>query len=93
MLNIYATNTQESILRELGPYRKFLSGMDFPAFELSKPIFNGLMPIVKEIEYEDLIVYDSPNKVSEAYEIMLASEEVLRRDWDSPEEDAAWENL
>jgi len=30
---------------------------------------------------------------SESFETMLASEEVLRRDWDSPEEDAAWAHL
>lgn len=28
-----------------------------------------------------------------AREIMLASEAVLRRDWDRPEEDAAWAHL
>jgi hypothetical protein len=30
---------------------------------------------------------------SPAFETMLASEEVLRRDWDTPEEDAAWAHL
>jgi hypothetical protein len=30
---------------------------------------------------------------SYAIDTMLASEAVLRRDWDSPEEDQAWENL
>ena len=30
---------------------------------------------------------------SEAYETMLASEAVLRRDWDGPEEDEAWADL
>lgn len=30
---------------------------------------------------------------SEAYQTMLASEAVLRRDWDRPEEDEAWANL
>jgi hypothetical protein len=29
----------------------------------------------------------------EALETMLASEAVLRRDWDRPEEDAAWADL
>ena len=29
----------------------------------------------------------------EAYTTTLASEQVLRRDWDSPEEDAAWASL
>ena len=31
--------------------------------------------------------------ISEAYQTMLASEAVLRRDWDRPEEDAAWAGL
>jgi hypothetical protein len=30
---------------------------------------------------------------SESLETMLASEAVLRRDWDRPEEDAAWADL
>lgn len=30
---------------------------------------------------------------SDAYQTMLASESVLRRDWDRLEEDAAWANL
>jgi hypothetical protein len=30
---------------------------------------------------------------SETYQTMLASEAILRRDWDRPEEDAAWANL
>ena len=32
-------------------------------------------------------------KSSEAFQTMLASEAVLRRDWDRPEEDKAWANL
>jgi hypothetical protein len=30
---------------------------------------------------------------SESLQTMLASEQVLRRDWDRPEEDAAWADL
>jgi hypothetical protein len=30
---------------------------------------------------------------SDAFQTMLASEAVLRRDWDRPEEDAAWAHL
>jgi hypothetical protein len=30
---------------------------------------------------------------SESYQTMLAAEAVLRRDWDLPEEDAAWADL
>ncbi len=32
-------------------------------------------------------------ELSEAYQTMLASEEVLSRDWDRPEEDEAWADL
>ncbi len=32
-------------------------------------------------------------KSSEAFQTMLASEAVLHRDWDRPEEDKAWANL
>lgn len=31
--------------------------------------------------------------VSEAFQTMLASEDVLRRDWERPEEDIAWADL
>jgi hypothetical protein len=34
-----------------------------------------------------------PKGLSEAFQTMLASEAVLRRDWDRPEEDIAWANL
>ena len=32
-------------------------------------------------------------KFSESFQTMFASEPVLRRDWDRPEEDAAWASL
>ena len=34
-----------------------------------------------------------PAPYSEAYQMMLASEHVLRRDWEHPEEEAAWADL
>jgi hypothetical protein len=34
-----------------------------------------------------------PEELSEAFQTMLASEAVLQRDWDRPEEDIAWANL
>jgi hypothetical protein len=34
-----------------------------------------------------------PERFSEAFQTMLASEAVLRRDWERPEEDIAWANL
>jgi hypothetical protein len=33
------------------------------------------------------------SEMSEAFQTMLASEAVLRRDWDLPEEDLAWADL
>ena len=33
------------------------------------------------------------SQYSEAFETMLSSENVLRKDWDTPEEDKAWANL
>jgi len=33
------------------------------------------------------------NTASEAFQTMLASESVLKRDWERPEEDLAWANL
>ena len=55
---------------------------------------------LRELPEEKLaIVYEFVNrlaeggKASEGFETMLASESVLRRDWDRPEEDAAWADL
>ncbi len=33
------------------------------------------------------------DKPSETYQTMLASEQVLKREWDTPEEDEAWADL
>jgi hypothetical protein len=38
-------------------------------------------------------IRQAQEKSSEAFQTMLASEAVLRRDWDRPEEDKAWANL
>ena len=55
----------------------------------------------KETVYDES-VYDSGERERrrsiresspEVYETMLASEDVLRRDWDQPEEDEAWADL
>lgn len=45
------------------------------------------------------VVYDfvsyllDQTETSASFQTMLASEEVLRRDWDTPEEDEAWADL
>ncbi len=31
--------------------------------------------------------------ITEAYQTMLATEDILRKDWDDPEEDAIWADL
>jgi hypothetical protein len=55
---------------------------------------------LRELPEEKLaVVYEFIRKLSEEAEMhesfatMLASEVVLRRDWDRPEEDAAWADL
>ena len=61
------------------------------------------LPLEKLTEVYDFVVFLSERanlpiavqEESESYAIdtMLASEDVLRRDWDSPEEDVAWAHL
>ena len=34
-----------------------------------------------------------PKRASESFQTMLASESVLKRDWERPEEDLAWADL
>lgn len=61
------------------------------------------LPSDKLAEVYDFIVFLAERKrvqtvlreVGETYALdtMLASEDVLRRDWDTPEEDAAWAHL
>jgi hypothetical protein len=55
---------------------------------------------LRELPEEKLaVVYEFVSRLAERGEIseglntMLASEAVLRRDWDRPEEDAAWADL
>jgi hypothetical protein len=43
------------------------------------------------LDFVSYLAERQPN--SEALETMLASEAVLRRDWDRPEEDEAWHDL
>lgn len=60
------------------PKDKLAEVYDFVVFLLER---TNRLPLVREDE--------------EIYSIdtMLASEDVLRRDWDTPEEDAAWAHL
>lgn len=45
------------------------------------------------VVYEFVSRLAEDGEVSESFKTMLASEAVLRRDWDRPEEDAAWADL
>jgi len=52
---------------------------------------SGVAIYVAELFGASLVRAEKP--LSEAYQTMLASEAVLSRDWDRPEEDEAWANL
>jgi hypothetical protein len=59
------------------------------------------LPVDKLIVVYDFVSYLAEREnghklttpLSEAFQTMLASEAVLARDWDRPEEDAAWADL
>jgi len=61
------------------------------------------LPMEKLTEVYDFVIFLServglPSTIQEegelyAIDTMLASEDVLRRDWDTPEEDVAWAHL
>ena len=58
------------------------------------------LPADKLVVVYDFVSYlveretdQAQKKVGEALQCMLASEDVLRRDWDMPEEDEAWADL
>ena len=59
------------------------------------------LPAEKLVVVYDFVSYLSEREISEilrdtatnAIEFMFASESVLRRDWERPEEDAAWASL
>jgi len=56
-------------------------------------ILNRMSPEKRKIAYRLIVFLDSLNADSGAWQTMLASEDVLRKEWDSPEEDKAWANL
>jgi hypothetical protein len=59
------------------PVDKLVEVYDFVSFLVEKKIEQPMM--VRE--------------VSESFQTMLASEDVLRRDWESPAEERAWADL
>lgn len=57
--------------------------------------YNELIEQVEILEdtRDALIISRAKDTGSEAFQTMLASELILGRDWERPEEDAAWANL
>ncbi len=53
------------------------------------PVVYDFVSYLLERDVADLLAADA----SDARATMLATEAVLRRDWDRPEEDAAWAHL
>lgn len=60
------------------------------------------LPVEKLAEVYDFVSFLAEKKVeqpmmvketTESFQTMLATEHVLRRDWESPEEERAWANL
>ena len=69
-----------------------------PSRVVAPPLPTTLAPIAEPVSAQtsdDVTLETSPIDPSEATPLvtMLASEAVLRRDWDSPEEDEAWAHL
>jgi hypothetical protein len=52
-----------------------------------------LSPEQLDTVYDFVSFLSERRRSSVALDTMLASESVLRRDWDRPEEDAAWSDL
>ena len=52
-----------------------------------------LSPEQLDTVYDFVSFLAERRNLSESLATMLASESVLRRDWDRPEEDAAWSDL
>lgn len=44
-------------------------------------------------EVMDFVAFLKHRRLKQATETMLASEDALAKDWDTPEEDAAWASL
>jgi hypothetical protein len=52
-----------------------------------------ILPEALQLEVYDFVRFLSSKSADTQFNGLLASEAVLARDWDSPEEDEAWANL
>jgi hypothetical protein len=66
--------------------------MDTVSIESIQERLKQLPPNKLEVVY-DFVSYMADRQTSSALETMLATEAVLGRDWDRPEEDEAWADL
>lgn len=64
MLYTDSTNMQESRLRDLGPHRIFITGMDFPILDFSMPPQNDTFLITPKIKYEEV------NKLQDEFHLL-----------------------
>ncbi|MCL2834643.1 MAG: hypothetical protein FWD78_15850 [Treponema sp.] len=53
----------------------------------------GTLPAACLGEVADFVTWIKQRRLSQIPETMLMSEDVLLKDWDSPEEDKAWADL
>jgi hypothetical protein len=89
--DIYHTIASQSRLRALGPFSQHTSGsLAIEAF--ATQVFEiNFSASSSSVEFQ--IVEPLEDWVESAYATMLASEPTLAKEWDTPEEDAAWADL
>lgn len=74
MLYTYKTNTQDSPLRDFGPYRIFVTSIDFPDLGSMKSEQYGTIDISPKIRYIDRVVGRQEVESIEKKIHMLASQ-------------------
>lgn len=90
----YSTATSESMLRALGPYQVFTSGVQLSMTPTNVQWQLSSWGIIQEYQIENAVPFAVHDDwLDSSYATMLASEAVLAREWDTPEEDEAWANL
>jgi len=69
------------------PYNLAMSTPDLIQQEVKE------LPEALQREVYDFVCFLKSRTVDDAFDGLMASESVLARDWNTPEEDAAWANL
>jgi hypothetical protein len=69
------------------PYTEYMSTRELINKELE------VLPEILQLEVYDFVRFLKSKSTDSDFNGLLASEAVLSRDWDTPEEDAAWANL